>query len=164
MQRSTDINLPHTHRAVYPNRCVQCNGDPEGNTIRLWTHTIGWWTFVFLSFGWLFSTKVPACKACRFWNRIQRVGGWIVVLALSFAFMWLVWPHIKEFVAIPFRPWVAVSLILVCVSPYFLWGVFFPPCIDVTAYRESVDYEFHSAEYAYEFADLNQDAAWVKIS
>jgi hypothetical protein len=78
--------------------------------------------------------------------------------------MWLVWPQVKDFIAIPFRRWVAVAMILVGVSPYFLWEVFFPPSIDVTAYRESVDYEFRSPEYAYEFAELNQDATWVKIS
>ncbi len=164
MQLSTAVKLPRSHRAVYPNRCVRCNGDPAGNTVRLLTHTIGWWTFVFLTFGWFFSTKVPACKSCRIWIRTQRVGRWLIVLALSFAFMWLVWPYVKDFISIPFRHWVAVAMLLVCASPYILWEIFFPPCIDITAYRDSVDYEFQSPDYAYEFADLNQDANWVKIS
>ena len=46
-----DINLPRAHRAVYPNRCVRCQCDPQGSSIRLWTDMIGWWTAVLLIFG-----------------------------------------------------------------------------------------------------------------
>jgi hypothetical protein len=35
---------------------------------------------------------------------------------------------------------------------------------DITAYAESVDYEFTSKDYAVDFATLNIDAAWVKVN
>jgi len=55
-------------------------------------------------------------------------------------------------------------VILVCCAPYFVWEVFFPPTIDITAYKDSVDYEFADEDYAYDFTGLNDDAEWVELS
>lgn len=78
--------------------------------------------------------------------------------------MAFVWPHVDDFVARFLRKWVAMGLILVCLAPYFLWEIIYPPAIDITAYKSSVDYEFKDAGFAYEFAELNGDAEWVRIS
>lgn len=78
-------------------------------------------------------------------------------------FFFLVWPHVDEFVARPIRKWVAMAMMLVCLSPWLLWETFFPPSVDITAFSNSVDYEFRNAEYADEFAELNSDAEWVKV-
>lgn len=69
--------------------------------------------------------------------------------------MSVIWPHLDEFVNRAIRKWVAVGLVAICLLPYWLWEVFFPPIIDITSYTENVDYEFRNAEYAYEFAELN---------
>lgn len=87
----------------------------------------------------------------------------MITLAVAALFLFLAWPYLNDLVARPLRKWVAMALMLVCLCPYFLWEVFFPPSIDITAYSESVDYEFRDADYAYEFAELNGDAEWVKI-
>ena len=57
-----------------------------------------------------------------------------------------------------------MGLALVCLLPQFIVEVFFAKPFDLTAYADSVDYEFTSKEYAVEFAMLNTDAAWVKVN
>jgi len=54
------------------------------------------------------------------------------------------------------KPWLALGIALVCMLPCFSWEVFSPRPIDLTAFRETVDYEFRDARYAEEFAALNQ--------
>lgn len=95
---------------------------------------------------------------------MQRVGGLLVAFTIAGLFLAFVWPHIDDFIPRALRKWVAVLLILICLLPYVLWETFWPPSIDITAFSNSVDYEFRDAEYAYEFAELNEDAEWVKIS
>ena len=163
MPLSTDVNLPRNHPASFPSVCVRCGEDPANKTVRLWTHTLGWWTWVPWMFGRGFTTDVPACASCRWRIRLQRVGGLIITLAVAAAFMFLVWPYFGDLVARPIRKWVAMGSIFVCLTPYLLWETFFPPSIDITAYSNSIDYEFRDSDYAYEFAALNDDAAWVKI-
>ncbi len=84
-------------------------------------------------------------------------------ITIAAVFMLFVWPHVDDFVARPVRRWVAMGLILICLAPYLVWETFFPPSIDITAFSESVDYEFRDSAYAHEFAELNRDAEWIKI-
>ena len=164
MPQSTDVNLPRNHSARFPSSCVRCGDDPANGTVRLWTHTIGWSTWVFWMFGRGFSTHAPACAGCGWRIRFQRVGGVLLTLAIAGVFLFFVWPHIENFIARPIRKWVAMGLILVCLAPYILWEMFFPPAIDITAYSESIDYEFRDSDYAFDFAELNDDAEWVRIN
>ena len=55
-------------------------------------------------------------------------------------------------------------LAVICLLPQIIFEVFFAAPFDVTAYAESVDYEFTSQSYAEDFAKLNQEAAWVKVN
>jgi hypothetical protein len=114
-------------------------------------------------FGRGYTVHVPACSRCSWRIRSQRVGGFLLTLAVAAAFMFFVWPYLNDFVARSIRKWVALALIIVCLLPWFLWDTIFPPSIDITAYRDNVDYEFRDADYAYEFAALNEDADWVKV-
>lgn len=57
-----------------------------------------------------------------------------------------------------------MGLALVCLLPQIIVEVFFAKPFDITAYADSVDYEFTSKDYAVEFATLNIDAAWVKVN
>jgi len=77
--------------------------------------------------------------------------------------MFFVWPLVTDFIPEAIRRWVAVGLILICLLPLFLFSIFNPPAFDITAYSESVDYEFRCADYAKSFAELNEDAEWVKM-
>ncbi len=57
-----------------------------------------------------------------------------------------------------------IGVSLVCLVPQFLFEIFFARPFDVTAFPNSVDYEFTSEAYATEFAVMNMDAEWVKIN
>ena len=57
----------------------------------------------------------------------------------------------------PFRRYKVIGLVLVALSPWFLFEIFFPRRFHVTARGEWIDYEFASAEYAEEFALLNAE-------
>ena len=83
-----------------------------------------------------------------------------IVLA-AFAY---IWPHFKDSVPAGLRKWAMMGLGLACVFPQILFEVFFARSFDITAFADSVDYEFASNEYACEFAVLNRDAAWVKVN
>lgn len=163
MAFSTDVNLPRKHAATFPPRCIRCNSDPGGKTLRIWTHSVGWWTALFWMFGSPFSVHIPACSRCALRIRIQRVGSTIVILAIASFIIFLVWPYVDDLVARSLRKWVVMALALLAISPWFLWEVFFPPSIDITAYSDSVDYEFRDSKYASDFASMNADAEWVKI-
>jgi len=52
--------------------------------------------------------------------------------------------------------WAFIGLAVVACIPLFVWEMVFPPALDLTAYSETVDYEFRDAEYAAEFRALNR--------
>ena len=164
MPLSTDVNLPRNHTAIYPQRCIRCGDDSVAKTIRLWTHTLGWWTWALWVLGVGFRTDVPVCSRCGWKIRFQKIGGVVLTMLIAAAFLTFAWPYIRDVVPRPFSKWAALIGIFLCLGPYFLWEIIFPPAIDVTAYSESVDYEFRDAEYAMEFAELNDEAEWVKVS
>ncbi len=120
MALPTEVNLPRAHTARYPDRCVRCEGTTDGHTTRLRTHTIGWWTAVLWAFGQGFTTQVPTCRSCGWKIRVQRMGGILLTLTLAALFMIFLWPHIDDFVAKAWRKWVALGLILFCLTPYFV--------------------------------------------
>ena len=164
MAISTDVNLPRTHVALYPTRCVSCGVDPQGRTITIRTHTIGWWTYWLWTFGKGFTTHPPVCGSCARRIRVQRWGRFAVPLLIAMLVMIFIWPQLDENVALEFRKWIIMALILLCCVPYFFWEVYFPPKIDITAFKDSVDYEFADEDYAHDFAALNDDAEWVELS
>ena len=164
MPLSTDVKLPRDHAARFPTKCVECGEDPATSTVRLWTHTLGWWSWVLAAFGSGVTVTAPACVECGWRIRIQRIGGVLVTAIIALAFLFLIWPYVEDLVARPIRKWVALGLCLICLAPYIAWEIFFPPSFEITAYAKSIDYEFRDEEYAMEFAELNDDAEWVEIT
>lgn len=75
---------------------------------------------------------------------------------LAFLVLMVIAPLISPHVPGPMRKWALMISSLVCLSPFFLWEVLFPPAIELTAYSETVDYEFRDETYAVEFGLLNQ--------
>lgn len=57
-----------------------------------------------------------------------------------------------------------MGLAFTCLIPQIIFEIFFAKPFEVTAFADSVDYEFISKDYAYDFAMLNDDAAWVKVN
>ncbi len=164
MAQSTDINLPRAHAARFPDRCVVCDCDDPNSHVRLLTGTLGWWTWLLWWWGKPFIVKAPACTTCAWKLHGLRLVSLIMTISIAVAALWLVWPHWKDSVPRGLRKWAMMGLAILCLLPQIVFEVFFAKPFDVTAYADSVDYEFKSKDYAVEFASLNYDAAWVKVN
>lgn len=64
----------------------------------------------------------------------------------------------------PFKRWIALGIASLCLLPLILWETIFPPPIDLTAFTETVDYEFRDAKYAREFASLKNGKIDEEVS
>jgi hypothetical protein len=54
--------------------------------------------------------------------------------------------------------WAIIGLALLALVPMYVWALFHPPLLDLTAYSKTVDFDFRSAAYAKEFEALNTPA------
>jgi hypothetical protein len=79
----------------------------------------------------------------------------ILLLAVGFLMLLFVAPLILPLMPDRMRRLIVAGLALVCLLPYLLWKVLLPGAIDLTVTKTAVTYEFRSAEYAIEFATLN---------
>ncbi len=154
---SYDINLRRDHLARWPDRCVCCGAEKPGHVVRLFTLSIGWWTLMFWSFGTLFSARVPACRSCGRRLQVKRVLKVLLTGLIAFAGVAVAFQIMGSYQG-PLKKWLAFLVTLVCISPYLLWDVFFPPVFDMTCYSKTVDYEFRDSDYAFEFHMMNEDA------
>src|SRR5262245_2488421 len=133
MPVSTNVNLPKTRVAAFPNRCIACGSDQPDASYRVTTHAVGWWTVLLWHWGQRFSVDVPACASCRgtmrrqYWLRLLVTLGF-VALGVLVAGSLLQWYHG------PFKKWLALGIALVCLLPVILWETFFSRPIDLTAY------------------------------
>jgi hypothetical protein len=157
MPSSTDIKLPKTVTPIFPDRCVACGVPDPDSRLRVGTNAIGWWTIAFWTFGPRFSVDVPACEGCRQQMIRQRrlrlfVCGIFIVVGFGVAL------YVLGSFRGPVKRWLAMGIVLACMIPWFVWETFSPRPIDLTAYADSVQYEFRDEDYADEFLELNQDA------
>jgi hypothetical protein len=154
MAWSIDVKLPKTRQPEFPDRCVACGQKEPGNTIRVCTNAIGWWTIALWAFGPRFCVDVPACDGCRHKMLRQRWTRRIITWGSAFVGVAVAMAVLQRHNG-PLKRWLALGIALACMSPWFLWEMIFPPPIDLTAYKKNVDYEFRDAAYAQEFASLN---------
>ena len=164
MAESTDINLPRSYTAGFPDRCVVCCHDKPTSHVRLITGTLGWWTWLLWWWGKPFVVKAPACSGCAWKLHAWRFISLAVTIVITVAAIWLIWPYFRDAVPDGLRRWFMMGLALVCLLPQIIFEVLFARPFDLTAYADSVDYEFTSKDYAVEFATLNFDAEWVKVN
>lgn len=154
MGMSHDVRLPKSATPVYPRRCVACGEADPAARVRVGTHTIGWYTFVFLHTGSRFTADVPACDECardlRRWRRIKFTLDCVLYAMAAGAAIYLFGWYDG-----PFRKWLLTAVAVACLLPLILLEVFHPPAADLTAYADTVDYEFADRGYAEEFAALN---------
>ena len=163
MPLSTDVNLPKQHKARFPDKCVVCGYTSPPSTVRLITGTIGWWSWLLWVFGKPFTVKAPACTVCGWRLHLQRLVSLFITIGLIVVAFWFLWPLVSDQLPRTARKWIMMGLALLCLAPQIFYEVYFPQPFDITAYSDSVDYEFRDEDMAYEFADLNEDATWVKI-
>ncbi len=78
------------------------------------------------------------------------------IAILAAAAIWLA-PWLHEMVSKEVRSWATLGALLVGLTPYLVWELFFPPPFDLTAYTDTVDYEFKDPGYALEFINRNRE-------
>lgn len=164
MTVSTDVNLPYVHAAQFPDTCVVCNKHAPGSHVRLMTNSIGWWSWFLFLLGRFVVVKAPACRWCAWKLHALRFLSLVVVIIVSAIVIIWVGPMMNEFVPRHLRKYAQLLLVLICLSPYFLFQIYYAAPFDITAYTDSIDYEFSNSHYAFEFAILNKDADWIKIN
>jgi hypothetical protein len=159
-----DVNLPRKHKPTFPNRCVICCAQEPSAQLKLCTGTIGWWTWLLLPFEKPFTVVAPACPGCKWRLHLARFASLVVTICLAWLALSIVWPKVADFVPRAARKWAMAGLALLGVLPQLIYELYFPKPFDITAYTESVDYEFGDHELAVDFAMINLDAAWVKVN
>ena len=157
MPFNKDVNLPKSYTALFPNRCVICGKEAPGDTYSVTTRTIGSGTAVTTA-GPKFSVEAPACRGCRdrmrhrVWRRIAENVVFLLI-GLGVGVRVIAGSHTA------FANVILFVICLLCLVPLVAWRMFHPLPFDITAFSDTVDYEFRDRAYAEEFAALNQDAA-----
>jgi hypothetical protein len=139
------------------------SGSPKSH-VRLITGTLGWWTWLLWWWGKPFVAKAPACKRCAWKLHGLRIISLAATIAIVVAALSLIWPNVKDAVPRGLRRWAMMGIGVVCILPQVIFEVYFAKPFNITAFADSVDYEFTSKDYAVEFAMWNIDAAWVKVN
>ncbi len=151
---SHDVNLPRKLDPVYPSRCVRCLAPDPAKQFTIRVGSIGWWTVVFWMFGSFEKLSAPCCSGCLWPLRLQRWLWLAVDIAVIGGAVWLALQILggTDYFG---GKWVTMGLSLVLLIPYFIAKALIPPWFDATVKSETTDYEFRHAEYAAEFAKLN---------
>ena len=141
-----------------------CGSVEPNSQLRLITGTVGWWTWLTWWYGKPFVVKVPTCRRCGWLLQARRGFGLLVTFAVIAVVYYWIWPFFKEFVPHGLRKWAMMGIAIACLIPLLVLEFFYAPPAQVTAYTDSVDYEFASYDYATDFAAMNHDAAWTKLN
>jgi hypothetical protein len=157
MPLSTDVRLPKSVKPVFPPRCVYSGeSDPDAEVVVLANSQSAILSFlapILLVFGWR-RVRAPISRKYRARFYLQSFGRDLLMLAFAVVGVFVFMPMFGG--GTPFRKLKVAGLVLAALSPWILFEVFFPRRFDVTARGEWIDYEFASAEYADEFAALNE--------
>ena len=157
MPLSTDIRLPKSVTPVFPKRCVYSgDADPDSEVVVAVNFQSAFLTFLAPAlglFGWR-RVRAPISRQYRAQFYVQRFGREIIMIALVILSIFVFMPMLGK--DTPFHKFKLAGLVLLALSPWGFFEVCFPRRFDVTAHGEWMDYEFASAEYAAEFAELNK--------
>lgn len=140
-----------------------CGSQAPASTVTLITGSIGWWTWLLWCFGSACIVRAPACNHCSWRLHAGRFASLAFTVGVAIMAIWLIWPLVGDAVPRSLRRWAMMGLAVACILPQAIYEVVYPKPFDITAYSDSVDYEFADQELAVEFAALNHDAEWVKI-
>jgi hypothetical protein len=66
MAMSSDVTLPKSQVPCWPRECVICGRTDGLSHTRLTTHSVGWWTLAFWTFGQRFFVEVHSDYAGKF--------------------------------------------------------------------------------------------------
>ena len=146
------VCLPKTRVPEFPKLCVACHAVAPSASVRMFTSAIGWWT-AFFAFGSIHRVDVPACKPCagRLWRgRLFRFLVTILCIGVGIG----VADHFAS--GMRWRRAIVLVSAFVALLPWIVWQALVPAALDITAYENTVDYDFRDPDYAGEFASLNE--------
>lgn len=164
MPMSVDVNLPKDHTPRFPDRCVVCGEEKPDSTVKIKTDSSGWWSMFFWWMWRRHATEAPACKECGRSLHRQRFGMTLMTAAVVGLVLFCVFPMFEDMIPRAFRKYAFVGVVILCLLPQIIYRVANPLPFYTTAYRKSVDYEFRERLMAFQFANMNQDAKWVKVN
>jgi len=95
----------------------------------------------------------PACDACISKLVWQRRGRFVISLLFICVGVFIAHRVLGDFKGI--NKAITIAITLASCVPWFLWEVFVPRAIELTAFKDTVDYEFADPDFAAEFAELN---------
>jgi hypothetical protein len=155
MDSVRSIKLPRDHVPIFPDRCVGC-GRGSLTKRKVKTHTVGVLSVATFHQGDRFTIAIPCCRACSMRMRSRMATGIVFFVPLAMVFGWLALIVSHQYHLGSWAKRGVIALFLaVSTLPLILWHIFLPPPFDVTAFVESVDYDFRDLSYAVEFAKLN---------
>jgi hypothetical protein len=153
---STDITLPKSRKALFPDKCIVCHAKPD-SSIKIAQNSqnpiLAFFLPILMLFGWS-RVEVPICTSCKLRFRFQRWGREIICWTLAIVLILWLMPKFADWSSLT-RKLAVGGLALIGLAPYILGEVFWPRIFNTTAQGDSVDYEFASSEYAAEFESLN---------
>jgi fatty acid desaturase len=162
MPLSTDVRLPRNIVPVFPDACCSCGRDHPGDHILAKGRRVRF-IELFLPWLWFFGKRVklevPVCAACR--PEVLATRRWmLVVLVVAGAIAsYFVFPWVKSLeLGRGMTKLVSLGAVVGAIAPLWIYWVFHPPKFDLTVFRDHVDYEFASADYARRFAECNPGA------
>src|SRR5262245_22627311 len=121
MALPTDVSLPRSHSARFPDRCVVCHRDEPTSQTRIITGTLGWWTWLLWWFGKPFLVKVPTCPVCGWRLHASRLLSLLVSIGILVAAYYWIWPSFKDLVPHGLRRPVQIAIVLVCLLPQIVF-------------------------------------------
>ncbi len=154
MAQAYAVQLSRHQDAKFPQLCAICeSADPEERvTVR---SGVLRWSMLFWPFTGLVSAKVPICQTCakQFRRRrlLRTILEWTLLSVAVLATFWFFGTYRG-----PFRKWLLVLVSCLLALPYIIWASMFPPAIELTAFRDHVQYEFTNQSFAAKFAALNR--------
>ena len=155
MKLSINIVLPRDVIPLFPNRCIYSGQPNPDNSVMVWTHTLGWWTWTIFAIGKLVRVKVPINREYKARFLLQVYGRWLAMAVFAVIAFYVMSPLMRKLGI--FQMHIGVVLVCIVLAPYFFWQVFFPRTFDVSAYSGKIIYEFKDRQYAMEFAELNAE-------
>jgi hypothetical protein len=143
---------------------VVCDQESPDSHVRIITGTIGWWTWLLWWFGTPLIVKAPACSLCSWKLHGSRLMSLAVTILIATIVIFFAWDYVNEHVPRFLRKWTLMLIGIASLSPQLLYEIFYPQPFNVTAFSDSVDYEFTSLTCAARFAAENHNASWVKMN
>lgn len=154
MPEAYAVQLSRHQTAKFPQLCAICESPDPQERVTVRSGVLRW-SMLFWPFTGLVSAKVPTCRTCSKQFRRKRLIRtfleWTLLSAAVLATFWLFGTYRG-----PFRKWLLVLASCLIALPHIIWASMFPPAIDLTAFRDHVQYEFTNQSFAAKFAALNR--------